>query len=102
MKHEDDKAILSNFLDELKNDLELFEKKQKTLDKKRGGPKKKGVRALSGYNRFVKMEMTNIRSKYPELAQTQHMSKAAELWNALSDEEKQKYKVERVDTVENA
>jgi hypothetical protein len=102
MKHEDDKAILSNFLDELKNDLELFEKRQKTLDKKRGGPKEKGVRALSGYNRFVKMEMTNIRSKYPELAQTQHMSKAAELWKALSDEEKQKYKVERVDTVENA
>ena len=90
--HDEDKSILETSLSTLKDELETFEKKQKSLEKKRGGPKEKVVRPLSAYNRFIKTELPNISKKYPELEQTKHMSKAAELWRALTIEEKEAYK----------
>lgn len=99
--HDEDKALVESSLSSLKDELETFEKKQKSLEKKRGGPKEKVVRPLSAYNRFIKTELPNISKKYPELEQTKHMSKAAELWRELSPEEKQKYKTVECSAKEN-
>jgi hypothetical protein len=99
--HDDDKAVVGSSLSALKDELETFEKKQKSLEKKRGGPKEKVVRPLSAYNRFIKTELPNISKKYPELEQTKHMSKAAELWRELSPEEKEKYKTVECSAEEN-
>lgn len=96
--HDEDKAVVETALGDLKDELETFEKKQKSLDKRRGGPKEKTVRPLSAYNRFIKTELRNISKKYPELEQTKHMSKAAELWRELSPEEKEKYKTMEIPT----
>ena len=99
--HDEDKAVVESSLSALKDELETFEKKQKSLEKKRGGPKEKVVRPLSAYNRFIKTELPNISKKYPELEQTKHMSKAAELWRELSPEEKEKYKTVECSAEEN-
>jgi len=95
--HDEDKDVIKDTLNSLNEEMESFEKKQKLIDKRSAGPKEKSVRPLSAYNRFIKTELPNISTRFPELEPTKHMSKAAELWKKMSDEEKQSYKLPPVE-----
>ena len=82
------KTIIGDIYKKVKDD-EKNAKKNKKLDE---NGEKKPKRAPTAYNNFTSFKMKEIRSNDPSITAKEAMTKAAEAWKAMSDEEKNEYK----------
>ena len=82
------KTIIGDIFKKVKDD-EKNAKKNKKLDE---NGEKKPKRAPTAYNNFTSFKMKEIRSNDPSITAKEAMTKAAEAWKAMSDEEKNEYK----------
>jgi len=82
------KTIIGDVFKKVKDD-EKNAKKNKKLDE---NGEKKPKRAPTAYNNFTSFKMKEIRSNDPSITAKEAMTKAAEAWKAMSDEEKNEYK----------
>ena len=85
------KTILTDAYKKVSDEEKGLKSSKKTKKVDENG-EKKPKRAPTAYNNFTSFKMKEIRSNDPSITAKEAMTKAAEAWKAMSDEEKNEYK----------